>query len=440
MPAFGVTIDDFKRAARRSAACSSTRRVARCSTCGSASRATRATATRRSFTASTTTRRRARRRRRCRSIRAAHYLVVRHMDEAQLVCDYIEGRVDARRIMSTFARAVSPGFDPDVHLRKIGVANQTTMLARESLAIGEEVGAAIARARGDDARATDFRSFDTICSRDAGAAGRRERAARRAGVDADDRHRRLQLEQHDLARGALRRARADVPHRDVVGDRSGARARFTIASRRSSTSRPTRPTGCPTARCASASPPARARRTTRSATSVARVLATRGLRRAACEHVSGLRVATSRSATRCRSTSIRRSTPGEIDVAVALERVPTAGNVAPLGAASLLYQNAEEHWPDELGNDLSSRYPGIELVNLAEDGATIGDVFGEQLHAGRGHRRAGADHAHRRRQRSAERLRQPAASARCSSGSSATSPRRTTFSSITCARRFPNGR
>jgi 4-hydroxy-3-methylbut-2-enyl diphosphate reductase len=94
----------------------------------------------------------------------AHYLVVRHMDEAKLVCDFIEGRVDAATIMKTLARAVSPGFDPEKHLRKIGVANQTTMLARESLAIGEEVGASIARARGEAARATDFRSFDTICS------------------------------------------------------------------------------------------------------------------------------------------------------------------------------------------------------------------------------------------------------------------------------------
>ena len=34
----------------------------------------------------------------------------------------------------------------------------------ESLAIGEEVGKAIERARGTDARAVDFRSFDTICS------------------------------------------------------------------------------------------------------------------------------------------------------------------------------------------------------------------------------------------------------------------------------------
>ena len=70
---------------------------------------------------------------------------------------------------------------------------------------------------------------------------------------------------------------------------------------------------------------------------------------------------------------------GEIDVAVALERDPTVGNVAPLGAASLLYQNDDARWPEEQGTDLVSRYPGIAFRNLASDGATIGDVFGEQL-------------------------------------------------------------
>lgn len=70
---------------------------------------------------------------------------------------------------------------------------------------------------------------------------------------------------------------------------------------------------------------------------------------------------------------------GEIDVAVALERDPTAGAVAPLGAASLLYQNDDARWPDDQGDDLASRYPGLEFRNLAGDGATIGDVFGEQL-------------------------------------------------------------
>ncbi|MEO8335850.1 MAG: 4-hydroxy-3-methylbut-2-enyl diphosphate reductase [bacterium] len=92
------------------------------------------------------------------------YIVVRHMDEARIVCEYIEGRGTREEFLARFAVPSSPGFDPDIHLRRIGVANQTTMLAKESLAIGEEVGQAIARARGDEARASDFRTFDTICS------------------------------------------------------------------------------------------------------------------------------------------------------------------------------------------------------------------------------------------------------------------------------------
>ncbi|MCC6931601.1 MAG: 4-hydroxy-3-methylbut-2-enyl diphosphate reductase [Gemmatimonadaceae bacterium] len=99
------------------------------------------------------------------------YLVVRDMAEAEAVCAYIASlgagaaNPAAREaFLARFAKAASPGFDPDVHLRRIGVANQTTMLARESLEIGEVVGEAMARAFGDDHRATHFRTFDTICS------------------------------------------------------------------------------------------------------------------------------------------------------------------------------------------------------------------------------------------------------------------------------------
>jgi len=92
------------------------------------------------------------------------FLVVRDMSEAKLVCEYIEGRGDRASFLERFAHAASPGFDPDVHLRRIGVANQTTMLASESLAIAAEVGAAMERARGAEYRAANFRSFDTICS------------------------------------------------------------------------------------------------------------------------------------------------------------------------------------------------------------------------------------------------------------------------------------
>src|SRR5262249_9185781 len=85
------------------------------------------------------------------------YLEVRDMDEARVVCDFIEGRAPSDAVLSRFSpHAVSAEFDPATHLRKVGVANQTTMLARESLAIGEEVGQAIERARGAAARANEF--------------------------------------------------------------------------------------------------------------------------------------------------------------------------------------------------------------------------------------------------------------------------------------------
>jgi lysophospholipase L1-like esterase len=70
---------------------------------------------------------------------------------------------------------------------------------------------------------------------------------------------------------------------------------------------------------------------------------------------------------------------GETDVAVALEWDAEAGAVAPLGAASLLYRNVDERWPEFEGRDLTTRVGELTFRNVAEDGATIGDVFGSQL-------------------------------------------------------------
>ena len=93
-----------------------------------------------------------------------HYFIVRNLNEAQLVCDFIEGRMSAQALMERFAHAASPNFDPARDLRRIGVANQTTMLARESLAVGELIGQSMARAWGEDYARENFRTFDTICS------------------------------------------------------------------------------------------------------------------------------------------------------------------------------------------------------------------------------------------------------------------------------------
>ncbi|MEA3245406.1 MAG: 4-hydroxy-3-methylbut-2-enyl diphosphate reductase [Gemmatimonadota bacterium] len=93
------------------------------------------------------------------------YLVVRNMEQAREVCDYIEGKGMSREaFVAKYRKQASHHFDPDAHLQRVGVANQTTMLARESLAIGEEVGAAMERRYGAAHRAEHFRTFDTICS------------------------------------------------------------------------------------------------------------------------------------------------------------------------------------------------------------------------------------------------------------------------------------
>jgi len=92
------------------------------------------------------------------------YLVVFDMNEARMICDYIERGGDIDPLRAHFARAVSPGFDFERDLSRIGVANQTTMLSGESLAIAEEMKQSIARRYGVDALEEHFRSFDTICS------------------------------------------------------------------------------------------------------------------------------------------------------------------------------------------------------------------------------------------------------------------------------------
>ena len=92
------------------------------------------------------------------------YLVVLDREEAQLACDYIRGRGDRTAFLQRFAAAVSTGFDPDVHLQRVGCANQTTMLSSESLEIGDMFRQAMIDRYGDAEAATRFRAFDTICS------------------------------------------------------------------------------------------------------------------------------------------------------------------------------------------------------------------------------------------------------------------------------------
>ena len=95
------------------------------------------------------------------------YIIVRDMEEGGLLFDYIAGRpghLTREEFVQYFRRRASPGFDPDIDLELVGVANQTTMLASESLAIGMRLHEAMVERFGEEHSATHFRSFGTICS------------------------------------------------------------------------------------------------------------------------------------------------------------------------------------------------------------------------------------------------------------------------------------
>jgi len=92
------------------------------------------------------------------------YLVVRNLEEAVVVCDYIRRGGDRDAFLARFSPACSPGFDPDQDLRHIGLANQTTMLSSESLAIQGMIRDALLERYGEPELERHFRAFDTICS------------------------------------------------------------------------------------------------------------------------------------------------------------------------------------------------------------------------------------------------------------------------------------
>ena len=92
------------------------------------------------------------------------FLVVLNLDETNEVCDYIRRGGDRDRFLARFRDAVSPGFDPDRDLEHIGLANQTTMLMSESLAVQDLFRQAMTDRYGIGVVASRFRAFDTICS------------------------------------------------------------------------------------------------------------------------------------------------------------------------------------------------------------------------------------------------------------------------------------
>lgn len=64
-------------------------------------------------------------------------VIVRDMEEAQLLGNYMLGSKTRSEFYEEFAGKFSAGFDPALHLQRVGVVNQTTMLASETQAIAD---------------------------------------------------------------------------------------------------------------------------------------------------------------------------------------------------------------------------------------------------------------------------------------------------------------
>lgn len=66
---------------------------------------------------------------------SAPALVIKDMEEAAFLGSYLKGEKEIQDFYTYFEGRMSAGFDPSIHLQKIGVVNQTTMLASETEAI-----------------------------------------------------------------------------------------------------------------------------------------------------------------------------------------------------------------------------------------------------------------------------------------------------------------
>lgn len=95
--------------------------------------------------------------------RSGQYLVVYNLDETDYVCDYLVNGGNKIEFLAKFKGAYSDGFDPDIHLIAIGIANQTTMMRGETEEVQRRFRAAVEKKYGSEKLHEHFRFFDTIC-------------------------------------------------------------------------------------------------------------------------------------------------------------------------------------------------------------------------------------------------------------------------------------
>ncbi len=91
-------------------------------------------------------------------------IIVKNLKETNWIIDYINGKLTREQFSVLFKGKVSVDFDPDIHLSKIGVVNQTTMLASETQEISEMIKKAMLSKFGLQNLSNHFADTrDTLC-------------------------------------------------------------------------------------------------------------------------------------------------------------------------------------------------------------------------------------------------------------------------------------
>ncbi|MGE0562355.1 MAG: 4-hydroxy-3-methylbut-2-enyl diphosphate reductase [Flavobacteriales bacterium] len=94
----------------------------------------------------------------------AYSIVIKDLDEAKKIEDYIFDRITDKEFHQLFDERLSEGFNPKIHLNKIGVVNQTTMLATETQEIADYLKNSMIKKFGANQIKEHFAdSRDTLC-------------------------------------------------------------------------------------------------------------------------------------------------------------------------------------------------------------------------------------------------------------------------------------
>lgn len=98
------------------------------------------------------------------SIPFGHVIIVKDMEETMMLGDFIKGILPRTEFDKLFAGRTSPDFDPEKHLQRVGVINQTTMLATDTQEIADFLKTVMIQKHGETEIKNHFADTrDTLC-------------------------------------------------------------------------------------------------------------------------------------------------------------------------------------------------------------------------------------------------------------------------------------